>query len=202
MARVKTVKKARKDPGFCGRCREELKKGDAYKWWSFYRSKHKNIRCLKPECRPRASELTESKFAEVYEAQEMVDDELSKFDEYVQALDLPPDSDGAMTVEEILDNYRQLCDEAASQIEDVANEYRDSAYTIQDSFPDSEKAQDLEACADELEAYATDLRDCVDNLDEVPPAEDGPQALSDWLEELRSCVEEAMNNDLPDIPGY
>ncbi len=57
MARVTTVKSARKSPGSCQVCQKEIVKGDSYIWWAFYRA-GKNIRCL--DHRPRGSETTGS----------------------------------------------------------------------------------------------------------------------------------------------
>lgn len=57
MARVTTVKSARKSPGSCQVCQKEIVKGDSYLWWAFYRA-GKNIRCL--DHPPRGSETTGS----------------------------------------------------------------------------------------------------------------------------------------------
>ena len=57
MARITTVKSARKSPGSCQVCEKEIHKGDSYLWWAFYRGA-KNIRCL--DHKPKRSETTGS----------------------------------------------------------------------------------------------------------------------------------------------
>ena len=68
MTRIHTVAKARKGQGRCGNCHMEIRRGDAYLWWQFRgwnsaeRSRYKFKRCDEPACRPKISELTQSKF--------------------------------------------------------------------------------------------------------------------------------------------
>jgi len=73
MARVKVVKKARKDQGKCGRCGEEIKAGMPYRHWSFrYGGTRK--RCMKAECFPKMSDLTNNeKLATFYAAVESLE---------------------------------------------------------------------------------------------------------------------------------
>ncbi len=76
MPRVNTVQKARK-PQRCGSCRKEIKPGEGYRHWSFrYGGKH--VRCMDYACRPRQSDLTQSKMATVYAAIEGVEDFIAK----------------------------------------------------------------------------------------------------------------------------
>lgn len=68
MPRVNTVKKARKSPGTCGKCGCKIEVGQPYKHWSFRITSGKSyisskrIRCMKTECAPKPSDLTQSEF--------------------------------------------------------------------------------------------------------------------------------------------
>lgn len=144
MPRVNVVKKARKSQGTCGKCGDELKAGEPYRWWEFrYGGARK--RCMKPTCSPRPSDLTQSKMAGVYQAQESASDSLHS----------------ATTVEDIAQSLR----DAAEGIKEVAEEYRESASNIESGMNTrtyqcdelEEKADELETWADELESKADDI---------------------------------------------
>lgn len=68
MPRVNTVKKARKSPGTCGKCGCKIEEGQPYKHWSFRITSGKSyisskrIRCMKSDCAPKPSDLTQSEF--------------------------------------------------------------------------------------------------------------------------------------------
>jgi hypothetical protein len=143
MPRVHRVKKSRKAQGACGKCGDLLGVGCAYLWWKFrYGGKRK--RCTKPMCWPKQSDLTSSdKLSRLYLASEAVDDAQSTGRE------------GLMSA----------LNQAAEDVREVAEEYRESGQNIEDGFghPTSqseelqERGEEVDAWADELESAASEI---------------------------------------------
>jgi hypothetical protein len=173
MARVHHVKKSQKEQGPCQKCGIPIEKGVPYKWVAIMtgqRSSRTMKRC--DACRTwRPSELTTSKMAGVYAAQESVDDVRSEWN--------PLDDDTSALND-------ALC-AAAESVREVADEYRESADNIEDGFGHptfmseelEQKADELGSWADEIEQSATDLPESADECPEcrgigtVPCEEDG-----------------------------
>lgn len=191
MARIKHVKKSRK-PLVCGRCKIELPVGSEYRWWKLYRGR-KRVRCTKPKCAPRSSELTQGKYGQVYAAQEELDDVLTEFEKTVAKWDW--DKEGPPN----LDDLRSSVEDAVSEIQDVAEEYEEGAGNIEESFPDSEKVEQMRECAEGLNEYADELGDCLGSIDEKPEDKD---STDDWVAEASGAVRDALQSELPDAPGY
>jgi hypothetical protein len=123
----------------CDKCGKEIKVGDPYKWTEIKMTYGgmKKVRCM--DCPSwKQSELTMSKMSGVYAAQEMVEDT------------------DVLSVEDL----ESLRDDAVSQIEEVAQEYEDSATNIEEGFGHStsmseelnEKAESLRSWADEIQS--------------------------------------------------
>jgi dsDNA-specific endonuclease/ATPase MutS2 len=142
MPRINHVKKARKDQGTCGRCGKPIKAGDSYRWIKF-RHGGKRKRCSDPACRFRQSDLTQSdKLSRVYEAQETAE-------ENINALDTSDES--------FEDDLRNVLEEAANEIREVAGEYEEAAENIREHFSESSTADECEEKAGELESWADEL---------------------------------------------
>jgi hypothetical protein len=133
--RVNTVEKARKSPGNCDKCQTEIKVGSSYRYAQAYRGR-KKVRCMKEECRFKQSDLTGSdKKARVYAAQETLEEFLSDFGK---------DSD--------LSSLQSACEDCASEIREVAQEYADAAEALGGAGEQmQEQADNLEGWADEIE---------------------------------------------------
>lgn len=103
--RVTTVQAARKPQGTCGRCGITIDKGDSYRWWKF-RYGGRRIRCTKPTCAPKRSELTQNEVLGT--AWDLADSDLpvmgepDDFDEQV--------ADAVNTIGEILDMIQEKMD--------------------------------------------------------------------------------------------
>jgi len=111
LAPIAHVKKSQKPNTPCEKCGVELPKGSAYRYFYVgYRSNAKRVRCAKPECTPRPSELESSKLAEVYAAQEDAQDQLDRLDI-------------ASTKEEITEIVSNFGD----RVQEVADEYADAS---------------------------------------------------------------------------
>lgn len=151
MPRVNTVAKARKAQGTCGKCGDEIGVGEGYRWIKF-RHGGRHVRCMKPECRFRASDLTQSKMSAVYAAQDNAEDSIGDCGS--------------------IEDLKSLAEETADAIEGVAQEYRDSADAIHEHFEVSATADECEERADALEGWADTIRDSMDEFcDEFEPAE-------------------------------
>lgn len=130
----------------CEKCRAEIKPGDPYKWVQPKSGPYggaKRVRCgACPAWRP--SELTYSKMAGVYAAQEQLEDDLG----------------GCSSVEDL----ESLRDDVAEQVREVASEYEEGADNIEGGFGHEtptaeemrEKSEELEAWADEIESVEFD----------------------------------------------
>jgi len=155
--RTTHVAKAQKDQRNCEVCGEPITKGMAYKW---VKPRYGGKRVRHETCRDwRASELTSSKMAGVYAAQEAFGD-------------LSPSS-----IEDVSDAVHT----AGEEVRNVAEEYRESAQNIEDGFQHptfmsdelNEKADELESWADELEGFEVDegqltCRDCAESEEDGP----------------------------------
>lgn len=122
----------------CGRCGDGIEPGQEYRSWSFrYGGTH--YRCMKPGCRPRQSELTQSKMSEVYSAVEEAEETLKG-------------DASTITVADI----RDAVSEAAEAVGAVAEEYReaDQAFGGQGATESAERADELEDFASALDNFS------------------------------------------------
>lgn len=154
VARVKYTKRAQRSPGQCEKCRETIAKGDPYRYYFLgFRSKHKRVRCMKPTCSPRTSELESSNRAEAYAAIETAQDSL-------QAM---RDEPGEVS------DVETVVQEAAEAINDVAQQYReaDESFGGGGATQSGEIADQLEEAASELESFGSSVQDepdpCADH---------------------------------------
>jgi hypothetical protein len=174
MPRVNIVRKARKARR-CGRCGDTINPGEGYRYWSF-RFGGTYIRCMKSECSPRPSDLTQSKMADAYSAQESAQDELNKL-----RADDPGDQD---TVTSVVETF-------AESVRSVADEYREADEAIGGGgYTESgERADALETVADELEGFSP-----ATVMDEVDPCEACAELRQSAWDELIDEAWEAVDS--------
>lgn len=155
MPRVTTVNKAQKDQGACGKCGNEIKVGSSYRWWKF-RYGGRRVRCAKPECAPKASDLTQSAF-------------------YSTLADLTDRLQGA------LDDFRGGGDasDLSSELSDIASEVRTLGEECQeklDNMPEGlqqgDTGQLLQTRAEECDSKADDLENAASELDSFEISDD------------------------------
>lgn len=206
MPRVTTRTKSRRGRDIrCGRCGKPIEPGQSYFTWAF-RYGGPRYRCA--EHRPRPSELTQSKMAEVLAAIEEAEDAMQS----------------AESVQEIIDAVEAV----AQTAHDVAYEYEAAAEPFGQSGENQERYEMLEEYADGLDNFQpeevdaeVDCDDCegtgtVENEDYDPDDEDNEDnpeevecdtcggtgqidnsdALTDAIEEARSEAE-SLINELP-----
>lgn len=178
MARATFVKKARKAVPDAG-----IEVGDSYYWWKFrHGGKHYS------KTAPRPSQLTNSdKLSRAYACAEQLED---------LAAGLTADS----TPEEIAD----AMDEIVSEINDIAQEYRDSADNINNAFTGgSQTADDCEEKADSLGEWAQEVEQAADSIrqieedelqepdedeeEEIEPSTDVMDSISSELDGCTTC---------------
>lgn len=137
-----------------------IKKGDTYYKWSFryggtYMSKEY----------PKPSQLTQSKLSGAYAASEALDAGLSE----------------ASCPEDIV----SLIEDAISDIQSVADEYREAKENMPENLQDSPTAQDCEEKADNLEAWIEDLESVKSEIEDF-----GSSDIVDLLELTEAPVDE------------
>jgi superfamily I DNA/RNA helicase len=140
MPRVTLVQHARKSQGSCGKCGTKIKIGDSYRWWKF-RYGGRYIRCAKPECAPRASDLTQSAFySQLYSIQDALSDAIAN-----QSTD---------DMQAVADDLRSLGEECSSN--------RDN---MPEALQDSETGELLQTRADECESRADEIDSAISDLE-------------------------------------
>jgi len=169
--RVNHVKACRKSPGECGACGKVIEIGQPYKW-AKGRYTAKKIRCEK--CLFKPSDLTSSKMGTIYDAQEDAQKNIDGWD----------GEDGSV------DDLRSALEELASVVNEVAEEYRDSASSVNDVVQNNPMAEEWEEKADSLESWAGELEGAsLEDYDE-----DNEQSKDDWVEEQRSEARGVVEN--------
>lgn len=177
--RVSTADKAQPLPNLtCDRCGKEIRPGDPYRWYAVgFRSHFKRVRCTDAKCTPRPSELESSQLSEAYAAQEAAEDEL-------RALrDGDPEDDAS--------SVRSAIETAAEGIRECAQLYRDAAEASPTGlvFGEdlNERADDIEAAADELDGFYPDDFD----EDSVGACSDHEEVQDD-CDDCQAAVDEAQ----------
>lgn len=144
----------------CGKCQTVIQPGEQYKKWSF-RYGGTRYRCMKPECAPRPSDLTQSKMSEVYAALENAQDALP-----------------ATAYEDL----EELLREAGETASEIAEEYREAAEPFGGEGENAERADELEGYADELQSFQPDEPE-----GDEPTAEETEEARSQAEQILSEC---------------
>ena len=113
----------------CDKCRREIAKGEQYRHFKVgFRYGRKQVRCMRAECAPRQSEMTNTKMSGEYAAVEAAEDAPAVADVYREANDASPT--GYVFGEDL--NER-------------ADEISDAASTLE-GFDPSEDEPDYESC--------------------------------------------------------
>ena len=184
MPRVTSVKKARKSQGECGKCPAKIKKGDPYVWWAF-RFGGRRVRCAKPECYPKSSDLTQSAFyGTLYSIEETVSDAVSAYEEGGEPGDLAEELRGAA------EELRSLGEECGSSLDNMPEglQQGDTGQMLENRRDECEsKANDLESAADEAEGI-----ELHDDWEAFAEEESLTKKEDESDEDFQSRVESAM----------
>lgn len=163
--KVTTVKRARKSGKTrkCLRCGHEVQVGETY------RSAEPRYGPIKIWCKdhhPKRSELTSTKLAAVYDAQD-------EFNPNVYAS---------------VDDLKEALNEIASVVSEVADEYQESIDAMPEGLQEgSPVAEDMREKVDVLQEYASSLEDW-------DPDDTGEDDDEDGLESAREQAQEAVNS--------
>lgn len=190
MARITTVKSARKPQGKCGKCGVEIEKGDGYRWAKpGFRTRRKMVRCMKTLCMFRPSELDQSKKATILAAQENFEDNIdhcTTADEITEAVE-----EVATAVREVADEYREALDQwenGNSMMEEFADHYEEQAneiegFALNTTVPD--EPDESSYVSEEVEG---------DDEDEVTVDDGGyEEAVDEWQSALEDAKQEARD---------
>lgn len=183
MARVHTMKGSRK-PHTCEICKDVIPAGRGYRYFQVgFRNSYKHIRCMKPTCSPRPSQLTNSKVSAILAAQESAHDELTSISGSVGTTD----------------DVKSVVDSVAQAIEEVKDEYQESLDAWENGNASlEEKVETLEAAHDELDNWAPDLDDsppaCDEHAGEPEESCDACESAADlwWsdvIQEARDAID-------------
>jgi hypothetical protein len=173
VARSHFIKNSRKSPGDCGHCGTVIRKGQGYYWWKFrYGGKH--IRCANHP--PRQSDLTASdKLSRAYAASETVEELVTALRDAVTPVTAaltsndpnPGPVPGVETLFQAVGDMQGGLEEAASEAEEVASEYNESADNIEQTFSSSPTADECRERAESLESWAGTLQSVSIEADSV-----------------------------------
>lgn len=199
MPRVTTVNKARKAQGSCGKCGAKIKKGDSYRWWKF-RYGGRRVRCMKPECAPKASDLTQSAFyGTLYSIEESLSDAIAAFESGGEPDDL------AGELRTAADDLRNLGEECGSSLENMPEglQQGDTGQMLENRRDECEsKADEMESAADELEGLELwdDSAAFAESEGLTPEDSESEEAFQSRLEEaMEAANEETRSGAVPDV---
>jgi len=157
MPRIHIVKKARKDPGQCSKCKEWIKAGSPYRWIKRFRAS-KAVRCMKRECRFRNSDLTSSdKLSDFYLAIENIEDAVEEAREF--------EPTEFTSYHEKLSEVKGVVEESAELIREVSYAYEESADNQDEYFPGSPLVDEIRYNAANAETHAYNLDSAASDLD-------------------------------------
>lgn len=164
----------------CGKCGKEIEPGMPYKWVQPKSSVYGGSKRYRCDTCPgwRQSELTSSKMAGVYSAQEQLDDQLGSC--------------------ESVDDFMALRDDLADQIESVGEEYKEAAQNIVDGFGhETMQSDELEEKGDSLIEWAEEIRNVdfdeePDEPDEEPDEDSDEDERETWLSEMQDRLSDAL----------
>lgn len=178
MPRVNTVQKTQKARK-CGKCGETIEIGQPYRWWKF-RYGGKRERCMKPECSPKASDLTQSAFLGG-----MADAEQAHADAIRNVQEGGGDLNSfAEELRGIAETVRELGEEAQSSLDNMPEglQQGDTGQMLEGRVSSCEEIADaLESAADEAENALSELPD------------DEPQ--EDWTDEQLNSLAGTLGED-------
>lgn len=140
----------------CGHCGGTIAKGDPYRWWANRlpgaRSGYKQVRCMRPDCRPTMAEMTPGRRGQLMQIQEEGSAQIAD----------------ARSVEDL----QSIAESLAGEVRDLAQELVDGADAMVEGFGHDtyqsdelrERGETLESQAEELESV--DLNEYDGSLDD------------------------------------
>lgn len=186
MGAYKTVKKSRKEHT-CHICNDRIPVGEPYGYIA-HKFAPKIIRCKKHP-HPRPSELAlGAKMQQLLAIGEGLSDDYERF------------KGGSMTVQD----FGGCVESAVNDLESLCDEYDESISNIEEYFPDSPRAEEMQERRDEIEEWKENLQSCADDLQglerpyrtNIKPTKEKTveeifkDELKDYIEERRNAIDE------------
>lgn len=209
MPRVNTVQKTKKARK-CGKCGDSIEIGQPYRWWKF-RYGGKYVRCMKPDCSPKPSDLTQSAFlGGMAEAEQSLGDAVRQVQEDQDLNSFAEELRGiASTVRELgeeaqssLDNMPeglqqgdtgQLLEQRASTCEEIADALEEAADSAENAFSELPEDEPKEDWTDEQ------LNSLAGTLGEEEKEED--ETREEYLDRLKEALEQKRQEALDEAVG-
>lgn len=173
VAKIERVKKARKDQGKCNQCGEEIKRGDAYIWWTVgFRSNYKHCRCTKCPEPSRAERESNPKLSMIWAAEDDFNNAVSEANER--------------------DDIASALSSAAQGVRDAQQEWQDTYDEMEQHFQGGCPAmEEIQEKIDQCEELANALEEASNSMDEEPG--EGEES-DDFIERLREDAFEAWSS--------
>lgn len=176
IAKLEITQKSRKI-WTCGKCRQEIPKGEKVIHYAVGFRGYPQHRCGKPQCFPKPSERESSLVSTVYAAQE--------------------DCNPGDLLD--LDDIRAAVESVADACDEVADEYENNE--MFEINPDlQERAEQVRSAGDELREWENDLPEEPDEDDEDSWGEEDnfEDAHAAWINEVSDAAQSAVDGmDLP-----
>lgn len=153
----------------CGKCKDPIEPGTEYRKWSFFRQRTPHVRCMKPECAPRPSELTQSLLSNVLGAYEVLED--------------------AVSGDFCEDDAQSAADDLQSAAEETAGEYEAAAEAFNGEGPNQERADALNDFANEIDLDLSGEPGTVEDELKEGAHDDELREWADWRDGIRTQVE-------------
>ncbi len=165
MPRVNNIEACRKSPGTCGKCSTKIEIGEPYRWWKFRRS-GKFIRCAKPGCAPKGSDLTQSDFWKSIKL-------IQEGTEFNDADSLDSDKDNVV-----------------SELQNVADETQGKFDNMPEGLQNGDTGQMLQERVDAVQSVIDTLESVDLSIDEGLNETEQEERVTEICDELRNALED------------
>jgi len=198
--KIHTVEHARKSPGSCSTCGKPIEVGDPYKWGQNFRAS-KVVKC--GTCQFRNSDMTQSKLAGFYAAQEQAEDAIEAWDPANGKDSLESDlSSAADDAEAVAEEYREAVsgwehetsttaewEEKAEAIDEWCTNVREALDSVEDFDLDAKRIEAigevLDIDAENYEALTAEQQAEVDEWIDT--------AIDEWADEVREAATDVVS---------
>lgn len=169
-------------PHKCDKCGEPIVAGQKRWEWDFrYGGTHRRH----ADCgKPRDSELTQSRIADLYAAREAVEDALNDAPDSIDAFDA------------WRDGVAEALGAAADAATEVGDEYREAAEAFGGAGDNADRADECESWQSEMEGAQGNVEGVTIDVDEDEPADETAleTLLTDAVSEVTSLAEDACGS--------
>lgn len=210
MARITTVAKAQasKKPRRCMRCREDIEVGQSYQHVS--PNRYMPTLMKHTDCQPgfKQSEMTGSKMATAYAAQEDAHDALGQVDAHAFVeVDESGEGKHSFDAQAFVDEVKSVLEECSNGIEECRDDYQDGLDAMPEGLQQGPTGEEISEKIDVLDSFADDLGSFdptveFDEDDINPDAEEGaPVDAADFTAAVDDFAEQVLDEAREAIDG-